>query len=240
MTDQSPQPPTRPTPPRPQEWWRRGRVILLVVIGVCVVVAVIVGVLNLPDPTPTASPTPTVSTSRPTSAGPTSAPVPTPEPVPTRTTAGPTPTAGRTTAAKPPSPRPVPTRTVRSEEPARDGALTFTVTGVEEGGTVLGDQYGKRKAKGRFVFVRLVVRNEGSEAVQFADENQRGYDADGTTYIPDTEAAIARGGDGAYRTDINPGAKVDGILVFDLPKGVDLANLELHDRPGSAGVAVRL
>ncbi len=215
-------------------WWRRGRVLVLIVIGVCVVVAVVVGVLNNPDPAPTASPTPSVSvpTSLPTSAE----PVPVPEPTPTPTTPRPTPSVSRTPAAPPPSPRPVPTRTVRSEEPARDGALTFTVTGVEEGGTT----FGKRKAKGRYVLVRLVVANGGSEAAQFADENQRGYDAEGTTYVPDTEAAIARGGDGAYRTDINPGAKVDGILVFDLPKGVDLANLELHDRPGSAGVAVRL
>lgn len=214
-------------------WWRRGRVLVLIVIGVCVVVAVVVGVLNNPDPAPTASPTPSVSvpTSLPTSAE----PVPVPGPT-TTTTPTPTPSASRTPVAPPPSPRPVPTRTVRSEEPARDGALTFTVTGVEEGGTT----FGKRKAKGRYVLVRLVVANGGGEAVQFADENQRGYDAEGATYIPDTEAAIARGGDGAYRTDINPGAKVDGILVFDLPKGVDLANLELHDRPGSAGVAVRL
>lgn len=150
----------------------------------------------------------------------------------------PTPTPSGTTAAAspPPSPRPVPTRTVRTKEPARDGALTFTVTGVEEAGTA----FGSRQAKGRFVLVRLVVANGGSEAVQFADSNQRGQDAAGTTYTPDTEAAIARSGDGAYLTDINPGAKIDGILIFDLPKGVALTILTLHDRPASPGITVRL
>jgi hypothetical protein len=215
---------------------RRGRVIVLAVVGASAVVAIVVGVLGSRESAPpTAGSTPTASSSpEPTSR------LTSPRPSPERTTPGPRPTPATTSSPSPSSPRPVPTRTVRSEEPGRDGALTFTVTRVEEGGTVLGDQYGKRTAKGRFVFVRLVVENNGSEAVQFSDANQRGYDANGTMYVPDTEAAIARGGDGAYLTDLNPGTTIDGILVFDLPKGVDLTRLELHDRPDSEGVAVRL
>ncbi|MBM7784605.1 DUF4352 domain-containing protein [Tenggerimyces flavus] len=210
---------------------QRGRVIVLAVIAVGLIVAVVVAVLNSRDAPPTAGPSPSPSLSL--------SPAPTPPPTSAAPSpAEPTPTPNRTTPAAepPPSPRPVPARTVRTEEPARDGALTFTVTGVEEGGTT----FGKRKAKGRYVLVRLVVTNGGSEAVQFADTNQRGYDASGTAYTPDTEAAIARAGDGAYLTDLNPGTKIDGILVFDVPQGVDLTDLELHDRPGSPGIAVHL
>jgi hypothetical protein len=43
-----------------------------------------------------------------------------------------------------------------------------------------------------------------------------------------------------FLNNINPGNEVTGTLVFDVPAGVELAALELHDSLFSGGVKVAL
>jgi Telomeric repeat-binding factor 2. len=44
----------------------------------------------------------------------------------------------------------------------------------------------------------------------------------------------------AFLNNINPGNSVAGILVYDVPKGLTLSKIELHDSMFSGGVTVTL
>jgi hypothetical protein len=41
-------------------------------------------------------------------------------------------------------------------------------------------------------------------------------------------------------THLNPGQRLEGTLVYDVPDPVTLARVELHDGPFSGGVSVEL
>ncbi len=104
------------------------------------------------------------------------------------------------------------------------------------GSDLLGD-----KAQGQFCLVTVNVKNIGKEPQTLLDSSQKAYDADGTEYSTDSEAAIYANEDQqTLFAEINPGNQVTGVLVFDIPKKVKLTKLELHDSPFSGGVEVSL
>jgi hypothetical protein len=73
------------------------------------------------------------------------------------------------------------------------------------------------------------------------DGLQRGFDPDGTSYTPDSGAGvIASLGTSTWLNMIDPGKTVTGTIVYDLPKGDELARLELHDSLFSRGTIVTL
>jgi hypothetical protein len=121
----------------------------------------------------------------------------------------------------------------------RDGKFQFTVTKVT-GGTSVGDSFLGTKAQGRFVFVHLTVENIGDEAQTLYGDAQTLYDAKGRKFESDSEAAIYLQNSNSLWEEINPGNKVKGIVVFDLPKSARAAKLELHDSAFSGGVDVSL
>ena len=123
----------------------------------------------------------------------------------------------------------------------KDGKFTFVVTKVVPGKTKVGDQYLNKKSQGQFVLVYVTVTNHGDEAQSFFGDNQVVYDAQGRKFSADSEAAIYLGdASKSLYEEINPGNSVKGIVVFDVPKGVKLTKIELHDSAFSGGVDVKL
>lgn len=126
-------------------------------------------------------------------------------------------------------------------QPARDGKLQFTVTGVSCGKATEGDGSLTATAQGQFCEVTLTVKNVGNDARAFTGAFQEAKDAQGNTYRDDAEAEAYVGSlDQTFFRPINPGNQVNGRLIFDIPKGGKIVSLELHDSPLSAGVVVSL
>lgn len=150
----------------------------------------------------------------------------TPEPAKTTTT----PKAAKTTA-----------RTSGIGRPVRDGKFEFVVKSVKCGVDSVGDDFLNQKAQGQFCLVTLTVQNIGDEPQTFNDFDQLGHDSKGREYKPDSEAGIYANEDtNVWLNEINPGNKITGVLVFDIPDGTKLTTLELHDSAFSGGVEVSL
>ena len=123
----------------------------------------------------------------------------------------------------------------------RDGKFAFTVTKIKKGVHRVGDQYLGQTAQGQFVLVSVTVQNIGNEARTFDNSSQKLTDSQGRDFDADGQATIAMGEESnAFLKDINPGNGVKGILIFDVPQGVKLKSLELHDSPFSGGVTIPL
>ncbi|PSL01026.1 uncharacterized protein DUF4352 [Murinocardiopsis flavida] len=119
------------------------------------------------------------------------------------------------------------------------GAFAFTVTDVETGVASVQDDTGyiTTKADGSYVVVSVTVENVGDESGIFDSTAQKLHDADGKEYSTDAEAQLTEGAD-SWVNDINPGNKVDGKLIFDVPEGVQPDSVELHDFLSLDGGAV--
>lgn len=124
--------------------------------------------------------------------------------------------------------------------PVRDGKFEFTVLKVKPGVASIGNQYLNKKAQGQYVLVTIKVTNIGDKAQMFAGTNQKLYDAQGRKFDADDSAAMYLGDTNSFLNDINPGNGVTGIVAYDVPKGVNLAKIELHDSMFSGGVEVTL
>ncbi|MER7824527.1 DUF4352 domain-containing protein [Streptomyces sp. NPDC096097] len=153
--------------------------------------------------------------------------------------------AGKEPVAPPP---PAPTRaeavtdTARLPgvgEPVRDGKFEFTVTRLQPGVRNIGGAYGQ-DAQGQFFLVHMTVKNIGDRARTFDGSDQELIDRNGNKYSADTVAAIHLDGSESFLEQINPGNVVDGIVVFDIPKGAAPARIELHDSMFSGGTTVDL
>jgi hypothetical protein len=125
--------------------------------------------------------------------------------------------------------------------PSRDGALQFTVTALRCGvKSVGGDLLGQR-AQGEYCLVDVTVENVGTSAHTFDGEAQKAYDAKGTEFSADSGAAIyVNDQNQTFLDDINPGNRVDGKLVYDVPTGIGLTAIVLHESPFTSGVRVAL
>ncbi|MGQ7297987.1 DUF4352 domain-containing protein [Quadrisphaera sp. KR29] len=122
----------------------------------------------------------------------------------------------------------------------RDGKFEFTVHGMECGETLIGSDAFGAKAQGQFCIVDLTVANIGDEAQYFFGDNAKLINAAGQEYSADTEAAIYLDDSSSLMEEINPGNKLDGKVVFDVPEGADITTMELHDSAFSGGVQVSL
>lgn len=122
----------------------------------------------------------------------------------------------------------------------RDGKFEFVVTGVEDGGTEVGDDFLRETAQGRFHLIHVTVTNIGDEAQSMFDSNQRVRDEQGRTFEANSMAGIHLDGNDLWINEINPGNSVKGTLVFDMPEGAIPVAIELHDSMFSGGVTVSL
>ncbi|MFG1716111.1 DUF4352 domain-containing protein [Micromonospora sp. NPDC049203] len=132
-------------------------------------------------------------------------------------------------------------KTAKIGQPARDGKFEFTVKSAKCGVGKVGSSAFGATAQGQFCLVTLNVKNIGKESQMFDGSSQKAYAANGTEYSADGSAGLyANKNAETFLNDINPGNQVTGVVVFDIPKGVKLARLELHDSPFSGGVTVSL
>lgn len=122
----------------------------------------------------------------------------------------------------------------------RDGKFEFVVTGVEDGGTEVGNEFLNEKAQGRFYLIHVSVTNTGDKPQMMSDSNQKVKDDQGRTFEPSSMAGIYLDGNDLWLKDINPGNTLKGTLVFDMPDGATPVEIELHDSMFSDGVTVSL
>ncbi|MFF0380353.1 DUF4352 domain-containing protein [Actinoplanes missouriensis] len=126
-------------------------------------------------------------------------------------------------------------------DPVRDGKFEFVVSRVDCSRTSFGIEQLKRTAEGRYCVVTLSVRNIADEPKYFLGLAQKARDTDGEEYGYDEVAGLyANRNTRTFLEKLNPGDRVTGDLVFDIPRRVTLAALELHDFPLSGGVTVTL
>lgn len=86
----------------------------------------------------------------------------------------------------------------------------------------------------------MTVKNIGDKAQTFDGSDQELIDRNGSKYSADTAAGIYLDGSESFLEQINPGNVVDGVVVFDIPKGADPVRIELHDSMFSGGATVDL
>jgi hypothetical protein len=125
-------------------------------------------------------------------------------------------------------------------DPVRDGQFEFVVRSVECGSRSVGAGVGRRAPLGQFCMVGLRVENTGGEGRTFGGGQQYLFDDVGKRHDPDLDATIRDGDGQLVSTHLNPGQRLEGTLVYDVPDPVGLARVELHDGLFSGGASVEL
>ena len=125
-------------------------------------------------------------------------------------------------------------------EPVRDGQFEFVVRSVDCGARLVGEGVGRKPALGQFCLVGLRVENTGGEGRTFGGGQQYLFDDVGKRHDPDLDATFRDGDGQLLSTHLNPGQRLEGTLIYDVPDPVRLARVELHDGPFSGGVSVEL
>jgi hypothetical protein len=125
-------------------------------------------------------------------------------------------------------------------DPVRDGQFEFVVRSVDCGARSVGEGIGRRPALEQFCLVALEVENTGREGRTFGGGQQYLFDDDGKRHDPDLDATVRLGDGHLLSTHLNPGQRLAGTLVYDVPDPVALARVELHDGPFSGGTSVTL
>lgn len=121
-----------------------------------------------------------------------------------------------------------------------DGQFTFTVHEFKCGETRVGKGILAEAAQGQFCIAQMTVENTGDQGTaldagsQYAFIGDRQYEAE-----PGIGTETAQG-KSFFLENINPGNSVDGIVVWDVPKGEKPDRLELHDSPFSGGVTIEV
>jgi hypothetical protein len=125
--------------------------------------------------------------------------------------------------------------------PVQDGRFEFVVTAVNCGQPTVGRSIFTTRADGQYCVVDLSVRNIGTKSQSFADGFQKLIGEDGNVYSANTAAGLAANESAtAVWNVINPGMKVTGKMVYDVPKQTHIVKVELHDSPFSHGVTITL
>jgi hypothetical protein len=123
----------------------------------------------------------------------------------------------------------------------RDGKFEFTVNGMDCSRSELGTPPVSTTAQGVFCIVSIHVSNIGDEAQFFDASSQTALDAEGREFSANSGAAVYLGDQAnSFLEQLNPGSVVEGQLVYDVPAGTQLTQMELHDSPFSSGVKVNL
>jgi hypothetical protein len=125
-------------------------------------------------------------------------------------------------------------------DPVRDGQFEFVVRSVRCGVASVGEGLGRKQPLAQFCLVGLRVENTGREGRAFGGGHQFLFDQAGKRHDPDLDATVRHGGGRLLSTHLNPGQRLDGTLVYDVPDPIELARMELHDSPFSGGVGVEL
>jgi hypothetical protein len=153
--------------------------------------------------------------------------------------------AAATAAAGPPKGNGQPARKVVRPpgigDAVRDGKFEFVVSRADCAKSTVGSKYLNRKAQGKYCVVHLSVRNIADQPQLFLGSAQKAFDAAGTKFTDDKLAGFYANNDTqTFLQKIDPGGKVVGKIVFDVPKTTTLTTVELHDSFFSGGARVIL
>jgi Domain of unknown function (DUF4352) len=124
----------------------------------------------------------------------------------------------------------------------RDGEFSFIVTSVLPPSKFLTDRAGTTQtAQGEFVIVRLSVTNIGHEPRTVTATDQFLISDQGQRFATSAAISSLQGSEKILLEKVNPGNTVyDVPMLFDVVPGTRIAEIELHDSIGSAGVKVKL
>lgn len=120
----------------------------------------------------------------------------------------------------------------------------IAIYGIDER-DVVGGQFNREQAQGKFVVVSVVVANGQKDAITVDASSFKLVTADGVEYSHSTEAQTALAMENGGKMDsflkkINPGMVVSATIPFDIPKDKNLTDLKLEARGGFAGDKVLL
>lgn len=114
-----------------------------------------------------------------------------------------------------------------------DGSLGFAPRALRCVGERLASETGEVFAeRGTFCLLEVRVENTGAVAFTYRSRNQRAV-VGVRRYFPSDEGLRATD-HAPFQTSLAPGAKVDLVIVFDLP--APPSEVELHDSARSPGV----
>jgi eukaryotic-like serine/threonine-protein kinase len=126
-------------------------------------------------------------------------------------------------------------------DPVRDGQFEFVVRSVDCGAASVGRDLAPKTAQDQFCLVALEVENTGTEGRTFGGGQQFLFDTDGNRHDPDLDATARHEGDARlWSSHLNPGQRLEGTLVYDVPESVTPSRVELHDGPLSGGAIVEV
>ncbi len=127
-------------------------------------------------------------------------------------------------------------------DPVRDGKFEFIVREVDCGEPSVGDGAITKNAQGQYCLVTITVKNIGDRPQTLLDSNQKAIGSNAAQYATDSQAGwyANPANRQVWITEINPGNQVTGVLVFDMPKDVNLSSLQLHDSALSGGAEVKI
>jgi eukaryotic-like serine/threonine-protein kinase len=125
-------------------------------------------------------------------------------------------------------------------QPVRDGQFEFVVRSARCGLRQVGPALARQTPQGRFCVLTVRVANVGEDARSFAAGDQRLFGADGRRHSVHLAATAANGSPQLLHTQVNPGNRIAGTLVYDVPARMRPARVELHDSPLSRGATVNL
>jgi hypothetical protein len=128
-------------------------------------------------------------------------------------------------------------------EEAHEGGLSFVVTRFDCQPTQTDASGAIRTPQGRFCSLGLVVKNVGDRPEGFSGIFQGLVDGQGRRFGPDDKATQALPENQVrdfLLQQINPGNEIRGVLVYDLPVGLEPAQALLKRTPRSSGVTIRL
>jgi hypothetical protein len=173
--------------------------------------------------------------------------IPAPQVDPLPPQVGPLPPQVAPPESAPPAPgqsssSPAPASDGRIGEVVRDGQLEFVVREVKCGLKQIGTDPRVVQTQGQFCVVTISVRNVGDRPQTLFEMEQKGFGANGSEYSSHSIASLlANEPDNTdWLGEISPGGEVVGSIVYDLPEGVDLSQLELNDPTVPGGVKVVL
>ena len=119
------------------------------------------------------------------------------------------------------------------------GDFAVSVTGVEGGLAQIGDDMLGEEAQGQFVKVMVRVENTGDAAEYFLDSEQKLID-DSDRQHSTSSASWMLDEESLFLTEINPGNRVEGVLLYDIPTDAAPTAIDLQAGLFSSPVRVSL
>lgn len=155
------------------------------------------------------------------------------------------PAAAQPDAAQPVAPK---KEAPKKEEPkitpvgaaVTDGDFEFVVSKSSCGKTQIGSEYSNKQAQGQFCEVKIEAKNVGKQPVSFNYSDANLFNASGQQFAADSEAMIYDSQNTVWFEQVNPGNKLQGTLVFDVPAEVTPTHINLKGSLFSSGADLAL